>query len=1097
MTVISAPDLERLRNSHPHKIIPHLSVFKPVELYCGTVTGAPAMGASLITVVNVSGSLADVDAALPDLMVYVGDSCGTHEKSKRRIRSRAGQVLTLDENSVEWANGDVITIVLSYDLWAVFPYVNPDTLVFYKDRDIVYSDQNELMNPVAIMGPHRATFLDGPTVVFNLVASDSYAVSVGATIFSIAWTATGGSIANAADPTTTITFNAPGTYIITLTVTDSNAKTQMTRRVYFVHERTGAYAPYSDFDFERSPEGSWDDGGWNCAVRIKGDADQDEFPDNALCILWAEMFWDEEEHYIVDGYNSVLVGYIISESITKEMDTGFVVFEIATIHKMLKNARCFSVSLEYDASPDTWWKMDDLTVGRAVHHVWRWHSTLFYVTDVFLPILTSNTELLKAVDDFEGGNLYSIIDAFTYQHSIFAHVVCNKHGQVYVEQDFAMLDAVDRAAGTVSVLLSDRDRRGPADVDFARKTPDNVSHAIISGTAYDGTTAIPVIAQAPGYIPSPWGENQASFERLVLENQIYANMIAGRVIAVANEPIQDVSIPLAGNWISALDVIPQNWVQLNVQAADTKRDISLEDYYHLRNIVSEISINGGSCLIDINLAPESFGPDGVPGPYPSDWPWPTFPLPDLPEFPPWSFPRWDTLMVRNEYNDGILPYTPYQGTVINDPSSIMQNLRDGDEVTNLLAYTEYDAPIVFVSDGISIFFQQFEGDWYNPTSYDYRIWRHDIATGAADYLVFPYDAGDAYFYNITCVDIGIIGIVVDTEVGGLDANILYEVNFNTGVVSEVWSVVETPTALAPNTFLCYTVQSTVNVYTIMAYRTSVFSGDHIIHVTRYNWTTGVSDDTTLAPFNTVGVSGIDYGPIPPVVAGYEIYFATEVNSTTPPGKGYVHWFNFVTREYGTTLLFLSGVANKTWMYHSGYYRDLERIYFMVRTTWPAVYYEYYISTLTKEITPVRTLGTPPHEDEYYKIVGNKQKCWRLDWYSAPAVKFIDPSNGEIKLMASMNDDYGNYFYSHPKIWSAQVDDMDERIWSFQGHYIIGQGAEDSIIAETGITPPSGGDWEYREDYLYVLGRTFVVLFEDWNTSYQMAYAVHYPGSLVV
>ena len=84
MTVINAPDLERLRNAHPHKIIPHLSVFKPAQLYCGTVTGAPAMGERFITVVNVSGSLAAVDAALPYLMVYVGTSCGDYSKSKRQ-----------------------------------------------------------------------------------------------------------------------------------------------------------------------------------------------------------------------------------------------------------------------------------------------------------------------------------------------------------------------------------------------------------------------------------------------------------------------------------------------------------------------------------------------------------------------------------------------------------------------------------------------------------------------------------------------------------------------------------------------------------------------------------------------------------------------------------------------------------------------------------------------------------------------------------------------------------------------------------------------------------------------------------------------------
>ena len=56
---------------------------------------------------------------------------------------------------------------------------------------------------------------------------------------------------------------------------------------------------------------------------------------------------------------------------------------------------------------------------------------------------------------------------------------------------------------------------------------------------------------------------------------------------------------------------------------------------------------------------------------------------------------------------------------------------------------------------------------------------------------------------------------------------------------------------------------------------------------------------------------------------------------------------------------------------------------------------------------------------------------------------------------------------------------------------------DVIVAETGITEPTGSNWDYKEVYLYILGRTFVVMFHDWNSSYKMLYAVHYPGSLVL
>jgi hypothetical protein len=863
--------------------------------------------------------------------------------------------------------------------------------------------------------------------------------------------------------------------------------------VFFVHQRTGAYAPYSDFDFDRSPEGSWEDGGWNCAIRVKGDADQDEFPDNALCVLWAETFWDDEEYYIVDGYNSILVGYITSESVTKELDTGFVIFELATIHKMLKNARSLSVGLEYNTSPDTWWKMDDLTVARAVHHVWRIHSTLFTMCDVYLPILTSNTQLLKAVDDFEGGNFYSMVDNFTYQHSIFAHVVCNKHGQIYVEQDWAMLDDTDRAAGTVAVLLNDRDRRGPVDIDISRKTPEEISHAIVSGTYYNGTDAIPVIAQAPGYVPSPWGDGQASFERLVMESQSYANMIAGRVIAVANEKIQDVDVPLAGNWLTALDIAPQNWVQLNIPVADTKRGISLVGNYHLRNIVSDINIDGGSCLVDLKLVPESFGPDGVPGPYPDDYPWPTFPPPDFPDFPPWAFPSWNTLMVRNEYNDGVSNYLPYQGTVINDPSSILPAL-SGAQTTNLLASSTFDHPVEFVSDGLNIYFHNWE---FSPVNLQYRIYQHNIATGLSSYLEFPSDGGNASFQTLNVIDVGIVCAAVWTLVGGDDAFILYEMNFNTGTVTAVYTYVDS-TIISWAYIL--TVQSTVNVYTVMvtAHVDLTAKDHHITH--RYNWTTGVSDSLETWRNDNIW-QGSDYGPFPPIVASYEIYNGVNENITSPKGKGYINWFNFVTREYGSKLIHHSNAPTAISFFHSGYYRDLHRIYFMVREYTGNYYIGAYISTLTKEVSYIGYPADDSSPNEIYKMIGNKNKCWRMDWYNDPSVVFYDLATDEARPIGQMIDDFGDFWYWHPKVWSAQVDDIDERIWSYQNGYIIGQPLPDSddavIIAETGITAPTGPNWDLREDYLFVLGRTFIVQFMDWNSGYRMYYVVSYPGSLVI
>ena len=352
---VSAADILALRYKHPHVSKLYMSVLKPKVLFCGTVTGTPVRGANTIVVNEVSGSLIGMAAGQT---VYVGTACGDYSKSKRRLRGRDDHTLYLDENYVDWQVGDYITVVENWELWSIFPYIDPDDYTFYKDRDVVYSDQNEYPPPVAIIDMTSGTyvgdclFLDGATVQTSLNSASSYAVAEGATIVSRLWYCEGAVINDDDGISTNIEFDTPGQYWVKLTVTDSNGKSQTQHRPVFVHQRTGEHAPITAFKFSRSLEGSWEAGGWSASVEVFEDASITDIPDSAYVVIWSEMFYDGEERYVNDNNPTLFRGYIIRESIVKNLDTGSVTFDVETINSLLSKLNMTSISLTYDQTPE-------------------------------------------------------------------------------------------------------------------------------------------------------------------------------------------------------------------------------------------------------------------------------------------------------------------------------------------------------------------------------------------------------------------------------------------------------------------------------------------------------------------------------------------------------------------------------------------------------------------------------------------------------------------------------------------------------------------------------------------------------------------------
>jgi len=613
VTALTNDEKTYLRSNHPHQVELRLSVLVPDILFTGKVNMAtPDRGARAITYDGDSGE-GDVVAGQT---LWVGDSAGAHDVGKLRVRSinPTTNVLTVSENALVWQDDQHLTVKENYELWPVFPRFTAAG-DFYKDYDVAYSDQNAQPPPVAIAGPPRAGILSGGSLAFNIDASQSYAIVDGCSITDYLWSATGGNIGSPTLAATGISFTTAGTYWLKLEVTDNNGKSQSTYRPLFVHDATGANAPFTKFNV-RMLAGDWERGGWTAQLQVFDDCTASDFPDGTLVLLWQDAHYGTHDVDIggykvnqADARNILFAGYVRGETVRQNWDTGAVEFEATTIEGLLKRHMMFSVPLKMIyGSQDQWYEYTNPTVAKAVHHFWRWHSTLFSIADVFLP--TSNTLKMRTIEDFCRGTLYGQVDTFARQHGIFAHVCCNKYGQLYLEEDIQLLNDTDREAKTTVSEIAATDRRG--EIVISHRPEARVAMVKLSGMSYDGATLAAIGSRAPGDVPGDVGATVMDVERQVLDDQAQANLLAGRLLWTANNEYPDVRIGFAGHYLGALDLVPQEWWTLTIAAGDTERGITWTDKKLVaRHIKATFDHANGVLLPDCVFEPEVTAASGI------------------------------------------------------------------------------------------------------------------------------------------------------------------------------------------------------------------------------------------------------------------------------------------------------------------------------------------------------------------------------------------------------------------------------------------------------------------------------------------------------
>jgi len=639
MTRPGPVDLARLRR-RPHRTKLYLSIYEPETVLKAQVNDADAgRGDYQITFDNVTDG--DANLILGGMTMYIGSVDGGKDLGRIRVRSIAGSVITIAENSdIEWIDDAYIWVVRFWEPWAVFTRIVLDANnvpTFYKDYDILYTDQNSNFDPVVNMGPHFAAFRETGTVHVDYSSSGSFDPGGGA-LSSYEWWFEGG------DPTGSveahpsgIAYSDPGHYTSHLKITTAGGKSLTGYRHVSIYDRPGEgpVGPLNNWGLT-GLEGNRSSGGYSSKFWIREEADFDKIVDGALVVLFSDSWYGEERISIggnaYDRPQVLFVGYIEGESVRYNSYTSRLEFRAASITIISDLRNTFSVSLESKTGPSYWYEMLNLTVDKGLIHFLRWQTTLLTIADFSQ---TGDTKPVQYID-FSRGTIYSEAQNLL-ENAYGAELVADRQGKMWTEIDVRLMITGSRSAAAYPEIMDIERQDWIGQINFDREQYDLISYLEAGGIAYSGPatgTFEPYIGGSPGEAPSYAGSVQRR-TGLVLAGQADVNEFVGLDFAKNNAVYPRLTFTLSGDY-RFIDIAPQEFLRLTLEQSDTYRGLVWDKKRFIpTSIGMRYDPRKETLIYEISLAEETDGPPGETVIIPVD---PPFDEPDLPywdiQFPP-------------------------------------------------------------------------------------------------------------------------------------------------------------------------------------------------------------------------------------------------------------------------------------------------------------------------------------------------------------------------------------------------------------------------------------------------------------------------------
>jgi len=576
---LSDTQLETLR-TRPSQTALDLFVFKPrAILACQINNPDIAKGARTIAFDSVSnGSHVSVE---PGMTLLVGSAPGLSDIGKIRVRTSTNAYIEVAENSnIKWADRLHLTVLRYWDLWTVFPRIiqdpnNDENVIFYKDYDIPYANQNFHLGTFVNAGSHRPVLLENGTGTAYYSSTGTYNLLDNPLYYD--WSFEGG------NPTGSslavpgyVSYTTPGDYVTRLIVTDAGSgNADTTYRYVSVRNKIGEGGNTPIVKWEmNSLSGSRDEGGYSAEFKIfSPEIDIDE---NCLIMLHARDWYGNTKQALGGNYpengQTFFVGYIEKGSIHYNAFHSYVSFTAISVTGMMKNLTGFSVSVESIQNPASWYELRDMDCRRAIYHYLKWHSTILSVTDFSF---VGDDRKIQFYD-VDRTSVFDAIDNLM-KSALVGRLSSDRQGRLWADID---PKAYDNPTGTfVPVMgITNRDWKNEPTID--ENIYDKTSYIELGGIAYSGAvtgTFTALLSGAPGLAPSNHG-NVEKMQGLALLSQEQLNQLSGNLWANRNQPYPTISMDMATPPRN-LDIAPQEVVSIKLQESDTVRDAQIEGIY--------------------------------------------------------------------------------------------------------------------------------------------------------------------------------------------------------------------------------------------------------------------------------------------------------------------------------------------------------------------------------------------------------------------------------------------------------------------------------------------------------------------------------------
>lgn len=686
---ITDAQLSSLR-TRPHRTKLWLAVYQPNTILSAQINHSGiSKGEREITIDKLSGVSSSVNR---NMTCYIGTTAGGRDIGRIRVISATDTVITLAENSFAWIDGWFLTIVAYYEPWAVFPRITLDddnVPHFYKDYDIAYTNQNQLMEPVICMGPNYAGFLEqfssGTYEQVWYTSSGSFDPTPGGGLSTYDWAFEGGMPTGSADAVPGyVEYTGSGYYTSRLRIVSTQGVTGTGYRHIMILDRpgTGDNEPVVKWGF-RNMTGDRETGSYDVMLWIREDMDLSKISEGSLVVIFSEDWEGGTEVDKVaanaEGRQHIFYcGYITEDSIYWNPVTSRLEFGTMSITGKMTELATFAATLESKVNAMTWNEQRLMTVDRAAINFLRWQSTVLQIADF---AQTNDTKQLKFAD-FERGTLYDSVNNFLL-NTLMASAVSDRQGKIWCEVDARVLPTGTsrQVADTMQNVMDISSVDWRSEIVIDRRAETDLAFLEMGGIYYSGPTSTGSIAAylsgAPGEAPEYWGDVER-VQGIVCAGQDDLNRSTGLAWAMRNALYPNVDLPISGDY-RLLDIAPQHRLLMTVAESDTFRGIIWTQKAFIPQSVSyDWMADMQALLMDVGITEETGNEVGYEAGT-------TIVIPEDPPYDEWRIPDWEIEFPPIIPPDPWLPPIP-------DPDG----WEDGDIVACAVAYNSFGSGIDIV-----------------------------------------------------------------------------------------------------------------------------------------------------------------------------------------------------------------------------------------------------------------------------------------------------------------------------------------------------------------------------------------------------------------